>query len=233
MQSEYYIKPGDFRISDRSLQTGLKYLSKKYSINYKNIRFQLTFTETITFTNCYNKEKNVYYLTLPRYTYNALRFTEKGIQIDRIVDNACILATINNENVYDCLRMRYYFLYIARKYAHNTKTSIITSDYTINELLEKCCENLNTKILNKSVDLCTINQSIKNCRHKVITVGDIPSSEKKKLSHLKFNYEEEDYVKFLFSEGYSYRKIMECFKEKYDKSISIGNVSKIIKSTVH
>lgn len=223
---EYYIKSGDFRITDKTLEKALKYLARKYSINYKNVVFEPHYNSVITFKDCYNEETSQYYFKLPAFTYTGLRFMKKNIQVNRIVDNACILATINGENIFDVFKMRYYILWIARKYAHKTDKGLIISDITINDLLSMCCENLQDKIDNGVIDKCTIEQSRKNCRNKVITVGNISSNEKNSLSHeRKFTDEELHYIKCWRNiEGLSLRKTKTMFEEEFGKTISIKSI---------
>lgn len=226
MQSEYYIKTGDFGITDKSLEVALKYLAKQYKLKYKNIVFEAHYDDVITFVDCYNEEKDIYYFKLPAFTYTGLRFTKKNLQVDRIVDNACILATINGENIYDVFKMRYYILWIARKYAHRTKTGLIVSDININYLLSICCDNLQIKIDNDTVDKCTIEQSKRNCNTKRTTVGNISSSEKNSLSHEhKFTDEEIHYIRCWRNiDGLSLRKTKEQFECYFKKKISIKSI---------
>lgn len=227
---KYYIKTGDCRITQRSILTNLKYLSKKYKIKYKALVTSIdnTFTEPITFTDCVAPDGTIYY-NLPNITYKKLVYTQstiKGKTIDSVVNNACILAIMNNENYDNIERMRYYILEIAGIYMNNKTLSTVT----VNELLEECCCNLIGKIMNNTIEEEIKNQCIKNCRHKVVTKGPLTTSEKKSLSHIKFNYEERNYVIFLYGEGYSYRAIMREFEAKYDKKISLYGVQSIIKS---
>lgn len=228
--TEYYIKTGEYRITNASILTNLKYLSKKYEIDYKNLVFDIdnNFKEPITFRNCIGPNNEIY-LNLPNKQYKLVfnENTVKGKTIDSVVNNACILAIMNSEDIHDIERMRYYILEFAGSHLNNKTSSTVT----VNELLFLCCCNLKGKITNNTIEDEILEQCRKNCKHKVVTKGQISSSEKKSLSHMKFGDEERDYVKFLFSEGYSYRAIIPEFEDRYNKKISLYGVQSIIKSS--
>lgn len=228
---QFYIKSGDFLVTKQSLKANVRYLAKVFGIKYKNISYSIDkdFIDTVTFVNCYNEEQDLVYYNLPNIKYKELRYNKHTIQgetVDRVVDNACILARINKFDIENIGFMKYLFLVTAMHYMNeNSKSNI-----TVNELLASCCVNLIEKLDNERADECILNQCIRNCSRKTVTLGSISSKEKNRISHTKFTDEEKGFVIISRTDcNMSIRKTKEEFEKRYNKTISIRTIQQMLK----
>lgn len=219
--SHYTIPNGNVVITHDSLKISICSLSKEYQIQCKIYSMAYKFNEPVTFTDCYNPQHGYYYC-MPKYVYKL----KKGYGVTGIVNNANILATINNFPLVDVYQMRFWFLLVAYTYGYTNK------DITINDLLMKCCAEWK-KLYDDGIMLnCMLKQSIKNVGHKTFTVGNISATEKNRLSHdVKFNEEEREFVLFCKNvDELSYRKTKVEFELRYKKDISVKMIQDIVKA---
>lgn len=232
-----HVKPGSVKITDKSLQASLKYLAKEHQINYKNLKFKRDFsqflssyTPYIIFENCYCPEIKLYYLTLPKFTYHAISLKKKSLSVNSIVCNAYILAYINNVEVKNFQIMRYFILWVCRQYSHRTKNNLISSDMTVNELIDISIKYLQDLIENDTLIPHVIEQSRKNCgKIKKIIIGNVSTNKKQSIINQKFTPAEISYVENLHKQGSSYSEIIKFFENSYNKKISKTSVQRIIK----
>lgn len=212
--SPYTIPNGNVVVTHDSLKISIRSLSKEYQLQCKIYSMAYKFNEPVTFTNCYNAQHGYYY-SMPKYVYRL----KKGYGVTGMVNNANILATINNYPLVDVYKMRFWFLLVAYAYGYTNK------DITINDLLTKCCVEWKKLYDDGTLVNHMLNQSIKNVGRKTFTVGNVSATEKNRLSHdVKFSEEEIHYIKCWRAEGLSYRKIQVEFKLTFDKPISYKSV---------
>ena len=219
--SPYTIPTGNVPVTKNSIKVSLVSLSKEYQIQCKIYSMDYMFNNPVTFTDCYNPQHGYYYC-VPRRSYKL----KKGYGVTGIVNNANILAAINNYPLVDVYKMRFWFLLIAYTYGYTNKS------ITVNDLLTLCCNIWKRMYENGVIESNMVKQSIKNKGHKTFTVGNTSVREKNRMSHeAKFSNEERDYVLYCINiEGWSYRKSQLEFINKYGKKISLKTIENIVKA---
>ena len=218
--SPYTIPIGNVVVTHDSLKISIRSLSKEYQLQCKIYSMAYKFNEPVTFTNCYNAQHGYYY-SMPKYVYKL----KKGYGVTGMVNNANILATINNYPLVDVYKMRFWFLLMAYTYGYTNK------DITINDLLTKCCVEWKKLYDDGTLVNHMLNQSIKNVGRKTFTVGNVSATEKNRLSHdVKFSEEEREFVLFCKNVNeLSYRKTKAEFESRYGKEISLKTMQDIVK----
>ena len=214
--SNYHISCGNFKISDNTLEKALISLTPD-NFDYRKIQYSIDYwlTKPMTFTDCYNKQHDVFYWYLPRKRYT-LSFLPSNIKYfsNSVVDNANLLATINGIDITqsDAYKMRYWFILVARIWAYRKVICgerIISYDMTINEFLDACCNTWWNKFREETIVEDMKKKSIKNCGCKTITRGgNLSAAEKNSISHRKYDDSKRDLVIHMkFVEGKSYNDI--------------------------